>query len=284
MSIRLMSNAWDTNIPMAQKMVLLALCDHANDDGECWPSQDKLAGKCSTTERTIGRHAGWLVKHGFITAYRRQTGRKRLSDHYKIHLENGYYDESQEVVKQPKEEPDNLEPDNLEGSKSEGSNLEGTKKDVMNPTNYRVRLYRESSVEPSSSLSIGKSTQSDKPTKPQIDTTKQMFESIVEIFNSSFADCAGVRKVDLSAKATNKKRMAKIKDAWSFASKRVKLRVQAGQEVDANREAVLRWFADYFKSCLADPWINGSTREGQPLDFDYILRNTTLEKNVLEAV
>ena len=60
MSVKLMAKAWEMPIPTGQKMVLLALCDHANDDGACYPSQDKIAQKCSMSLRAIVRHIKWL--------------------------------------------------------------------------------------------------------------------------------------------------------------------------------------------------------------------------------
>ena len=72
MSVKLMSAAWDMDLPMGQKMLLLALCDHANDDGVCYPSQEKLAQKCSMGERTVISHIQWLERHGIVSRERRQ--------------------------------------------------------------------------------------------------------------------------------------------------------------------------------------------------------------------
>jgi DNA-binding Lrp family transcriptional regulator len=35
------------------KLVLLKLCDNANDKGECWPSQELIAEQCEMTKRTV---------------------------------------------------------------------------------------------------------------------------------------------------------------------------------------------------------------------------------------
>lgn len=138
MSIHLMSKAWRLDIPQGQKFLLVALCDHANDDGVCWPGQDSLAQKCSMTEKTIGRHIEWLEARGYLRSQRRQEGRKRLSDCYFIDLD-------------APQEPDILEPDNLEGSK-----LEGSKTSPKNPTicphepdNLSGSFNDEPSIEPS---------------------------------------------------------------------------------------------------------------------------------------
>ncbi|STZ49885.1 phage associated protein [Neisseria dentiae] len=69
-------------------MVLLALCDHANDDGVCYPSQDKLSVKCSMAKRTIVSHIQWLEERRIITHKRRQNTQRRQSNLYQITLEN----------------------------------------------------------------------------------------------------------------------------------------------------------------------------------------------------
>ncbi|WP_373885605.1 helix-turn-helix domain-containing protein [Snodgrassella alvi] len=33
-----MAKAWELDLSQGEKLVLLALCDHANDDGICYPS------------------------------------------------------------------------------------------------------------------------------------------------------------------------------------------------------------------------------------------------------
>ena len=88
MSIKLMAKAWEMPIPSGQKMVLLALCDHANDDGECYPSQKKLAKKCSMSSRAISNHIKWLHDCGILESERRQTTNVRKSNRYFISLEN----------------------------------------------------------------------------------------------------------------------------------------------------------------------------------------------------
>ena len=88
MSVKLMSKAWEMPIPTGQKMVLLALCDHANDDGACYPSQDKIAQKCSMSLRAIVRHIKWLENHGILVKERRQNTNIRKSNLYLISLDN----------------------------------------------------------------------------------------------------------------------------------------------------------------------------------------------------
>jgi hypothetical protein len=48
-----MSAAFKAPLPTTQKFVLVALCDSANDQGECYPSVSTLAEKCSLSERAV---------------------------------------------------------------------------------------------------------------------------------------------------------------------------------------------------------------------------------------
>jgi hypothetical protein len=76
-----MTVAWELPIPTGQKMVLLSLCDNANDQGECYPSVPTIARKCSMSERSIFSHIDWLEKNKIL--YREN--RKGRSSIYHIH-------------------------------------------------------------------------------------------------------------------------------------------------------------------------------------------------------
>jgi DNA-binding transcriptional ArsR family regulator len=66
MSIKLMTAAWDLNMPHGPKFVLLSLCDQANDAGECFPSIETIAQRCSMGERTVQGHVKALEDAGFL--------------------------------------------------------------------------------------------------------------------------------------------------------------------------------------------------------------------------
>jgi len=78
MSIRVMTWAFDQQIPGNLKIVLLALADNANDGGYCWPSQDVIAHKASVSVRNLRRLLNDLESRGLIRidARRRQDGYK----------------------------------------------------------------------------------------------------------------------------------------------------------------------------------------------------------------
>lgn len=79
-----MTQAWRSGAPAGQKMVLLALCDNANDQGECRPSVPYLARKCSMGESTVRGHISDMEDAGILHRQFR-TGR---STFYFIHPDN----------------------------------------------------------------------------------------------------------------------------------------------------------------------------------------------------
>lgn len=48
------------------KLTLLILADHANADGECWPSYDTIAARLCTSRRTAINNVGELIAHGYV--------------------------------------------------------------------------------------------------------------------------------------------------------------------------------------------------------------------------
>jgi DNA-binding transcriptional MocR family regulator len=61
-----MTAAWKTELPQTPKMVLLALCDNANDEGECYPSVQTLAKKCSVSDRAVQMQLTRLEELGYV--------------------------------------------------------------------------------------------------------------------------------------------------------------------------------------------------------------------------
>lgn len=72
MSVKALTWAFDQPISATDKVVLLALADHANDRGECWPSVSLLMQRAYVGERTVQRALQSLEDGGFIVRERRQ--------------------------------------------------------------------------------------------------------------------------------------------------------------------------------------------------------------------
>lgn len=75
MSIKLMSLVWECDLPPNQTFVLLAMADHAHDDGSrCFPSVAKLAWKCGYSRRQIQNIIQALRKKAILLVVNHDTG------------------------------------------------------------------------------------------------------------------------------------------------------------------------------------------------------------------
>lgn len=67
MSIRIMSQVWGLKLPDSEMLILLALADWSNDDGDCWPSIAQLRAKTNKSERTIQGAIKSMVEAGHMS-------------------------------------------------------------------------------------------------------------------------------------------------------------------------------------------------------------------------
>lgn len=75
---------------MAERLVLVRLGDHANDQGTCWPGKDTLAEACCMSKRTVDAAIEQLEARRLISISRRTTeGGKNRSNLYHLHLDQG---------------------------------------------------------------------------------------------------------------------------------------------------------------------------------------------------
>jgi hypothetical protein len=86
-SIRLMAATFELDIRAADKLVLLAMADHARDDGTgCYPSVETLARKTSQSRRGVQKIMRRLEHAGLIAPSKLSKGRR--SSEYRIALTN----------------------------------------------------------------------------------------------------------------------------------------------------------------------------------------------------
>lgn len=142
-----MGMAFKTGIPRGQRFVLVKLCDCANDEGLCYPSQETVAEDTGFGETAVQQHIKWLKENNFIKSARRQRGRERQSDIYRINvtlLEKCYAESAKRKAERRakmREEPSDFEPSDF-GSKNP---------QILShePSDSGGSLYEEPSVEPS---------------------------------------------------------------------------------------------------------------------------------------
>lgn len=73
MSIEAMSWAWQQDTPNAPaKLVLLAIADHANGDGYCWPSMGRIGRMVGLSLRQVSNHVTALEAAGLVVKAERR--------------------------------------------------------------------------------------------------------------------------------------------------------------------------------------------------------------------
>lgn len=126
---------------------MVKLCDCANDEGLCYPSQETVAEDTGFGETAVQQHIKWLKENNFIKSARRQRGRERQSDIYRINvalLEKCYAEAAKRKAERRakmREEPSDFEPSDF-GSKNP---------QILShePSDFGGSLYEEPSVESS---------------------------------------------------------------------------------------------------------------------------------------
>lgn len=87
MSLMLMAQAFGVQVGNAsRKLVLLKLADHANDQGECWPSYQYIADQCEISRRSAMDHIEELCNSGFIQKRTRKGPKGNASNVYVVTL------------------------------------------------------------------------------------------------------------------------------------------------------------------------------------------------------
>ena len=72
MSVKAMAIAWEADLKPGAKLVFLAIADHADGHGTCWPGQEHIAEKCGMNRSTVNIHINDLVKSGYLLAEKRR--------------------------------------------------------------------------------------------------------------------------------------------------------------------------------------------------------------------
>jgi uncharacterized phage protein (TIGR02220 family) len=98
----LMAQAFSVQVGnAARKLVLLKLADHANDQGECWPSYQYIAQQCEMNKRSAMRHIEALCVEGFIAKRTRKGPKGNSTNVYVVTLGGGKLSPPSETVTPP---------------------------------------------------------------------------------------------------------------------------------------------------------------------------------------
>ena len=85
-----MNWAWQQKLSPTPKLILMALCDAANDTGVCWPSVSTVATKCCVSVRTVRRVMKKLEdRRLMISEPRYRKDGSCSSNRYRLQLDGG---------------------------------------------------------------------------------------------------------------------------------------------------------------------------------------------------
>ncbi len=143
MSIKAMNWAWDQVLPVAHKIVLVALADHADNDGVCWPGLASIEEKTGVKKRTLIKVVQSLEADGLIKVERRKGGQgKQETNRYFLDLRNERLNAEPGAPDAPGSPGAN--------SSDPGANLGTLEVQTVAPgTTKNVRTTIEPSIEPS---------------------------------------------------------------------------------------------------------------------------------------
>lgn len=83
-----MARVWKIELSHSQQSILLAMADHANDDGRrCYPSHRHLAWKTGYSERQVSRIINELIEVGIVKVIK--LGTNKHPPHYWLRLDRG---------------------------------------------------------------------------------------------------------------------------------------------------------------------------------------------------
>lgn len=108
MSVKVMSRVWDHSTQDGSSLlVLLALADHADEDGVCWPGIERVAAKARVSERQAQRVIKALEEKGeVLTQFQRgHRGGRGYTNRYLIATGMSAHEIEQAMVKRFEVEP-----------------------------------------------------------------------------------------------------------------------------------------------------------------------------------
>lgn len=89
MSVKASNWVWGLDVTGSEKLVLLCLGDHADNDGVCWPGLAAVSEKTGISERQVMRIVSGLEKTGLLTMEKRKGAQGRQqSNLYKLDLKD----------------------------------------------------------------------------------------------------------------------------------------------------------------------------------------------------
>lgn len=149
MAVKYSKRVWrDKKLKGGKLLVMLALADHATEEGDSWPGMPLLTDKTRLTDRQIRRVLNTLAEDGYITIEERAVGRGKRP-HYKL-----FPNEKADILSDQNEEKADI-------SDNKSGHFVHEKADISDTNQSHVR--REPITEPPIEPEKGKRTYAPSP-------------------------------------------------------------------------------------------------------------------------
>ena len=90
MSVTVMAEVWRLDLPPLRKMVLLAIADHAHDDGtKAFPGVARIVYKTGISRRAVQQHLRVLEEAGLLVATAHGRGGRGMATEYRVDTGKG---------------------------------------------------------------------------------------------------------------------------------------------------------------------------------------------------
>ena len=149
MSVRALNWAFEQHVNPAEKVILLAIADMANDENQAWPSNAYLMRRTGLSERTIRNHMRMLEHLDLLTTeVRKRENGSQTSNLYTLAVDPPAYSAPPGGKLLPPQEP-SLEPDLTKTSQSQSPPIAesgSTDSEVIEVTVMQEKLARNEGI------------------------------------------------------------------------------------------------------------------------------------------
>ena len=265
MSMRLMAQAMSIKVgnPL-RKLVLIKLADNANDGGVCFPSYQYIADVCEISKASARNHIDALVEIGLVSKKARKNKDGSSSNLYTLHLDKGMPTDSTGMPT----DSTGMPTDSTGGMLGD-STITYHSINLSNNHNNPLPLNGESADAEHSDAGGADKPHTGKKQNP----IKVNYSEVAETYNRLVKELNSNLLLIANPSQLSDKRKKAIKKLAQVFIKRFK--------IDNDVESAL---GEYFKDFLtsATNFYFGENNRGWKANFEYILRETTLDK-VLEG-
>ena len=157
--------AWQQQVSGTDKLILIALADHADDTGHCWPGTKGIAEKCGVSRRTVVASVSRLTEAGLIVCEsRHRKDGSQTSNEYFLQIHRGGAGDS----------PPHAVNDKGGVQETGGGGV----------VSFTPRTVREPSIEPSTDSSTDVTESLAKPAKKKtpIPYSEELKKTLIEVY------------------------------------------------------------------------------------------------------